>query len=342
MARRIGLSFSLILAALAAAALLAAPGAARAAIEPPWCGTPVPDAAENLPDGSSPTHPVGSFPHIPWYAIGCTLDSIAAESDGRMTVEVIGQSALGRDMYLVTFNALDTAQQRKDFHAWEQIRKIALTDPSRAQEPLAGYGDDVKVPIFIQGAIHGNEYEGVDANMQLIERLATTPYGADPEVDQILDHTVLLFNVIQNPDGRIAGSRVNGNGFDLNRDFLTQSQPETRASVAIMQKWLPPDMIDQHGYTNPTLIEATTKPHNPGIDYDLWLKWNQPRTLANKDALAALGFATQRPINDWCANGLTASGERLCPDGDPPVPPSPRAGTTGARSTRRCTRSSSA
>ena len=29
-----------------------------------------------------------------------------------------------------------------------------------------------------------------------------------------------------------------------------------------------------HGYVTPTLIESTTKPHNPSIDYDLWLKWN--------------------------------------------------------------------
>ena len=76
--------------------------------------------------------------------------------------------------------------------------------------------------------------------MQLIERLATTPYGADPEVDEILDHAVVVFNPIQNPDGRVAGTRANGNGFDLNRDFLTQSQSETQASVALMQEWLRP------------------------------------------------------------------------------------------------------
>ena len=62
------------------------------------------------------------------------------------------------------------------------------------------------MPIFIQGGIHGGEYEGVDAIMQLIERLATTPDGEDAEVDRIRDHAVLVFNVIQNPDGRIAGS----------------------------------------------------------------------------------------------------------------------------------------
>jgi hypothetical protein len=31
-----------------------------------------------------------------------------------------------------------------------------------------------------------------------------------------------------------------------------------------MQEWLPPETLDLHGYVTPTLIEATTKPHNPG------------------------------------------------------------------------------
>ena len=68
------------------------------------------------PDGSNPTDPVGSFPHIPYYAIGCTLDAIKVESVGnRMSVRVCGRSALGRPMYLVTINALETPDQRRDF-----------------------------------------------------------------------------------------------------------------------------------------------------------------------------------------------------------------------------------
>ena len=41
-------------------------------------------------------------------------------------------------------------------------------------------GDNIKVPVYLQGAVHGNEYEGVDADMQLIEKLATTPRGWGP------------------------------------------------------------------------------------------------------------------------------------------------------------------
>jgi hypothetical protein len=80
-----------------------------------------------------------------------------------------------------------------------------------------------------------------------------------------------------------------------------------------MQEWLPPDMLDLHGYVTPTLIEATTKPHNPSIDYDLWLKWNQARIDANEAAVNATGRQIQRPINDWCAN----PNEDIPPPGQP-------------------------
>src|SRR3990172_8840017 len=109
-----------LIAIIAALVLQAAPPVAAiselsltssALIAPPWCGTPIPDGVGSLPDGSNPGDPVGSFAHIPWYAFACTLADIQARSNGRMEVKVLGQSALGRDMYLVTINALDTPHQ---------------------------------------------------------------------------------------------------------------------------------------------------------------------------------------------------------------------------------------
>jgi hypothetical protein len=289
---------------------------AGAAIAPPWCGTPIPDATAALPDGTQPTDPPGSYPHIPWYAIGCTLDRIQSQSNGRMTYRVTGQSALGHDMYAVTINALDTKQQRRDYKNWRKIRRTALDDPARSQKILARVGDDAKVPLMISAGIHGNESEGIDATLMLIERLATTPYGTDPLVDSVLNHSILIVNVIQNPDGHILNQRANGNNFDLNRDWLTQSQPETRATFPLIQRWLPADLLDQHGYVTPTLVEATTKPHNPGIEYDLWLKWNQGRIDANEAAMNAEGFDITRPVNDWCSDGSFYDPvTKLCPDG---------------------------
>ena len=70
----------------------------------------------------------------------------------------------------------------------------------------------------------------------------------------------------------------------------------------------------------PTLVEATTKPHNPGIDYDLWLKWNQSRIDANEAAMAAVNLDITRPINDWCSDGSISTQGAICPDGQPAGP----------------------
>ena len=286
---------------------LAGATGASAAIAPPWCGTPEPDAAESLPDGTDPADPPGSFPHIPYYAIRCTLEDIQSRSDGRMSTELIGRSARGRDMYLVTINGLGNRAQRDSYQRLQQVLRLADEDPEEAKELIDRR--DVKVPIFIQSGIHGNEYEGVDAAMRAIERIATTPYGQDPVVDDILDNAVMVFNVVQNPDGRIAGTRANGNGFDLNRDYITQSQSETVASVQAFRRWLPTEVLDLHGYVEPTLLEGTTVPHNPGLEYDLWLKWSQPRLDANQAGLAAEGYGITRPVNnilpEWIPEGET-------------------------------------
>jgi zinc carboxypeptidase len=311
MGRRVGRSVVLLLVAFA----LVPVANANAQVAPPWCGTPEPDAAANLP-----SNPPNNFPHIPYYAIECTLQDIEERSDGRMEFEVIGRSALGRELFGVVINELETRQQRRDYRNWQEVREEALDDPARAKRLVREFDDDIKIPVWIQGGIHGNEFEGVDASMDQIERLATTPYGEDPAVDAILDHAIIIFNPVQNPDGRVAGTRANGNGFDLNRDYMTQSQSETRASVELMKEWLSPEVLDLHGYVTPTLIEATTKPHNPSIEYDLWLKWNQPRIDANEAALNAIGQQVTRPINDWCSDGNPAPASGVCPDGRPPGP----------------------
>jgi hypothetical protein len=310
------LRWSLLLVCLA----LIAPAGASAA-EPPWCGTPEPDySADVLPDGTDLSDPPGSFPHIPHYAIGCTLEDIRDRSSGRMRLDVIGESALGRKLYSVVINDLRTRQQQRAYINWLSVREVMLSDPERAQRMLDRLGDDVKVPVFVQAGIHGNEYEGVDSSIDLIEKFATTPRGEDPAVDAVLDHAVVIFNPIQNPDGRVFGTRENGNAFDLNRDYLTQSQPETIASVELMKRWLAPEVLDLHGYLTPTLIEATTKPHNPSIEYDLWLKWNQARIDVNEAALNAIGQQVQRPINDWCPEADLPNANGLCDGGETPGP----------------------
>ena len=191
-----------------AVAALSVTGAGGAAIAPPWCGTPEPDAAANLPDGTNPADPVGSFPHIPYYAVGCTLDSIAAQSNGRMTVNVIGQLALGRDMYLVTINALDTPQQRQDSQVWQEIRRIAQTDPARGQALLERHGEDVKVPVFIQAGFTATSTRESMRRCNSSSGSPRRPTAPTRKSTRFSTTRSSVFNVIQNSDGRIAGTRT--------------------------------------------------------------------------------------------------------------------------------------
>ncbi|MFB3739025.1 MAG: M14 family zinc carboxypeptidase [Candidatus Velamenicoccus archaeovorus] len=306
---------SLVVVLALAASLTTAAVPASADLGAPWNGQPIthglgPTYGEDwcaaVGDEDVPQTP--PLADIPYAAIGCTLERFQAEAAAngvphRMDVSVIGRSAGGRDIYAVVVNDLETPEQVRDFDRWQQLREMELTDPAGAQALLDSFGQDVKMPIAIEANIHGGEREGTDAMMQVLRDLVTLPYGANEDVDRILDHAILIVIPTINPDGRVAGTRSNAAGLDMNRDFLVQSQPEVRAEVALLQQWLPTAGIGMHGYVNPTLVDGLTKPHNPGFEYDLFLGWNQRRLDANEEALADAGYGITRPVNQWCSFG---------------------------------------
>ena len=217
---------------------------------------PVPPAEENraLPPGL-----------IPYHEIAPALNALAEQSN-RLKLEVIGQSAGGRDLYLATVSDPSAFGSSGRYNA---LRHLMIKDPERAMARAQDF-QDFKVPIFVNCSIHGNEWEGVDACMALIERLVTQN---DAETRAVLDNAVVYFNVVQNPDGRVLGQRPNANGFDVNRDFITQSQPEAQITARLLEEIKPMVMLDLHGYVNPMLIEPATPPHNPNYEYDLYIKW---------------------------------------------------------------------
>jgi hypothetical protein len=297
----------LALVVLAPLGVVAPADAASSPPAPPWCGTPEPDVA-------------GAKGNIPYYAIKCTLDQIQAESNGRIKTRVIGHSTLGRPMYAVTVDARNTAKQRRNSDRYWQIEDMEIRDPARAQKLLRSFGGEVKVPVFYQANIHGNETESTDASIQFLREVATTPYGEDPAIDKVLDYGLFVFNITQNPDGRVLGQRGNANKIDMNRDYLTQSQPEVRASVAAMRDLHPVLTVDQHGYYNPTEVDGETLPHNPGLEYDLIMPFNEGRVQAQKAALAAAGYPSQIPRSDWCPDGDFPDENDICSDGSTQSP----------------------
>jgi hypothetical protein len=222
----------------------------------------------------------------PYHAIAPKLNALQRLGD-RVSVEVTGRSAGGHRLYLVTVTAPETARQAR---AQERMRELIGNAPAAAAKSPE-IKRDYKTPVFVNSNIHGNEWEGTDASLKVIEQLAT---AGDAKTRDLLAHSRLYFNITANPDGRIAGTRSNANGFDLNRDFVTASQPETRAMRQIELGKQPAVLLDLHGYVNGTLIEPTTPPHGENYEYDLFLKNTYANALGMESAVNALGYTPAR------------------------------------------------
>ncbi|HEX9895037.1 MAG TPA: M14 family metallopeptidase [Gemmatimonadales bacterium] len=114
-----------------------------------------------------------------------------------------------------------------------------------------------KPVIYLQGNIHAGEIEGKEAALMLLRDLTLG------SLRPLLDSVVLLLVPIYNSDGNdafgpgernrpgqngpaIVGLRPNGQGLDLNRDYLKQEAPETRGAARLISIWDPDLFIDLH------------------------------------------------------------------------------------------------
>jgi hypothetical protein len=279
-AKKFSLMASVLLAIMLVCTILAVPSSVMCLNQGRWWET-VPEEEVTSP----------YYDSIPYWQIAPTLRDIELKSN-RVRVEVIGQSAGGRNLFLVTVSSPEAFGRLGRYQA---LRQLMVKDPEKAQEMIDQF-EDFKVPVYIHASIHGTEYPGVDAAIELIKTLA---FEDTEEVRMILDNVILLVNVVANPDGRVLGTRSNALGFDLNRDFITQSQPETRAAVSVITQWNPMVVLDLHGFSSPMLIEPCTPPHNPNYEYDLYIKWALAQAMAMEAELKArTGWSAQIPFRD--------------------------------------------
>ncbi|MFE3098591.1 M14 family zinc carboxypeptidase [Streptomyces sp. NPDC059248] len=223
---------------------------------------------------------------VPYHAIAPKLNELQKLGD-RVSVEVAGRSTTGRELYLVTVTAPESGREARE---QERMRERIENAPAAAARD-SRIKKTYKTPVFINNNIHGNEWEGTDAALKLIEELAK---AKDAETVSLLAKNRIYLNVTANPDGRVAGTRANANGFDLNRDFITATQPETRAVRQIAIDKQPAVMLDLHGYVNGTLIEPTTPPHGENYEYDLFLKNAYANALGMEKAVNGLGYTPEK------------------------------------------------
>lgn len=186
-----------------------------------------------------------------------------------LSLSSIGKSIEGRDIWCVT------------------IQKPADPGTKIVRTRKGSLGGRKKTPIVITASIHGHEATGSTALLRFLNKIQQ-----DGDSTKWLDDLIIFCVICCNPDGYVHKTRYNAEGFDINRDFITQSQPETESIVNLIVKEKPAVVLDLHGYvwkksSHIGLIEPCTPPHNPAYEYDLYLKGALPLARHMEDLLIA-------------------------------------------------------
>ncbi len=110
--------------------------------------------------------------------------------------------------------------------------------------------------VFVQANIHAGEVEGKEAILMLARRLVSgnlrpmtrqMVFLIAPDYNADGNEKVSPMNRTQQ-NGPVAGvgTRENGKGFDLNRDYIKLDTAEARSLVGLMNKWDPHVLVDLH------------------------------------------------------------------------------------------------
>lgn len=181
-----------------------------------------------------------------------------ADGSDRISVETIGYSHERRPILTFTVTSPDN-------HAnLESIRQTHL-------ERLEGRAEQDAAPmvLWINYGVHGAETSSMDAAIPLLYHFAAAQGAA---VESQLNNAVMIFTVVFNPDGHARRidhvetfwsygentdladeahnmwieARTNHYWFDLNRQWLLLTQPESRAWIKEWHKWKPMVSADYH------------------------------------------------------------------------------------------------
>ena len=204
--------------------------------------------------------PLGAAP-VRYHELVDYINTVAGLSD-RLTVEVAGYSHERRPILFVVASSAANQSRIDEI----QAAHVGLSEPDRAETIT----DDMPVVTWLNYGVHGAESSGMDAALPTVYYLAAAQGGP---VDNLLDNSVILVTAVFNPDGhahRIAWmdtfssrlpnadpshiehdydgrlARTNHYGFDLNRQWMSVTQPEPRAWMSKWHAWRPNVSVDYH------------------------------------------------------------------------------------------------
>jgi hypothetical protein len=241
------------------------------------------------------------------------VDRLAATSR-RVHVDTVAKSFEGREMVSVVITS-EANQQRL-----EQLRAdaVTLSEPvGAAAGPASAIAGRLPVVVWLGHTVHGNEASGAESAIALMYQLAA---GQDAETRMILDSAIVLIDPLQNPDGHERhvhdvqrasgvfgpsptpgslvqsgswpGPRTSHYYFDMNRDWFTQSHPETRGRIATMLRWRPHVAVDLHemGSNSSYFFPPPMAPVNRNMHATV-MKWWDIFGDANAAAFDASGWS---------------------------------------------------
>lgn len=217
------------------------------------------------------------------------FEKLKNKAPDRMRIIEYGRSWEGRKLvYVVIGNPQNIANLDKLANQMQQLADPRKTNAKQAKEiikTMPGF-------VWLEYAVHGNEISGTDAAMMTAYHLLAAPQ--DPINQNILANSLVFIDPLQNPDGRtrftsryyatvgLADSddrlsaehnepwpngRSNHYLFDLNRDWLALTQPESQAKVKAINQYLPLVVVDLHemGGDSSYFFAPSAQPHNPHI-----------------------------------------------------------------------------
>lgn len=220
----------------------------------------------------------------------------AWEKSPRIKVVEFGRSHEGRALYYAVITSEQNHKRLDDIRA--AIARLAdprtLGSDADAQTIIR----DTPAIAWLAYCIHGDELSGSDGALAVAYHLLASK---DDAVAKMLEKIVICIDPLQNPDGRdrfiamcdqAAGyvpnldsddvqhagrwprGRTNHYFFDMNRDWIYATQPETRARQAAIVAWHPQLLVDGHemGHESSFLFNPARDPFNPGLS-PLIRKW---------------------------------------------------------------------